>query len=221
MSNINAQNISTENMSVINLVVSYINGKPYQLDSYDSCKTGYYVACPDCDYIGENQCECGNTCDWCDTEPYIPDECECFVPYEKCSKSGPIGATGPTGSKTFIIDHPKDKSKFLVHGCLEGPEVGVYYRGISEITNNHSIQIDLPLYIPDWATDFTTNITAIYDGKIKVFAVSEVNKNGFFNVYGENGKFNWVAIGKRDVINIEPFKTEINVKGFGPYKWVE
>jgi hypothetical protein len=135
--------------------------------------------------------------------------------------TGSTGSTGPIGSKTFIIEHPKDKSKFLVHACLEGPEVGVYYRGISEITNNHSVKIDLPLYIPDWATDFTTNITAIYDGKIKVYAVSEVDKNGFFNVYGENGKFNWVAIGKRDVINIEPCKTEINVKGFGPYKWVE
>jgi hypothetical protein len=40
MSNINAPNISTENMSVINLVVSYINGKPYQFGSYDSCKKG-------------------------------------------------------------------------------------------------------------------------------------------------------------------------------------
>ena len=29
-----------------------------------------------------------------------------------------------------IIDHPDDKeNKYLIHGCLEGPEVGVYYRG--------------------------------------------------------------------------------------------
>ena len=36
-------------------------------------------------------------------------------------------------TKTFIIDHPIDKNKYLVHGCLEGPEFGVYYRGKSEI----------------------------------------------------------------------------------------
>ena len=35
-----------------------------------------------------------------------------------------IGATGP--SKSFIIDHPTDPSKYLVHVCLEGPEAGVY-----------------------------------------------------------------------------------------------
>ena len=97
MSNINAQNIASENMTVINLVVTYINGKPYNGCSQDpSC--GFYVACPDCAYIGENQCECGNTCEWCDTEPYIPDECECFVPCVNGSKNG---TTGPTGSAGY------------------------------------------------------------------------------------------------------------------------
>ena len=42
---------------------------------------------------------------------------------------GPEGPTGPTGSKTFIIDHPTDANKHLVHVCLEGPEAGVYIRG--------------------------------------------------------------------------------------------
>ena len=28
-------------------------------------------------------------------------------------------------AKTFVIDHPDDTSKYLVHGCLEGPEGGV------------------------------------------------------------------------------------------------
>jgi hypothetical protein len=32
-------------------------------------------------------------------------------------------------SKTFIIDHPIKKDKYLVHACVEGPETGVYYRG--------------------------------------------------------------------------------------------
>ena len=135
--------------------------------------------------------------------------------------TGITGTTGPTGSKTFIINHPIDPNRYLVHGCLEGPEVGVYYRGISEIVNNESLTIELPSYVSRWAKDFIVNVTAIYDGKIKIYAVSQVDENGKFNVYGENGKFNWIAIGKRDSLIVEPLKSEINVKGSGPYKWIE
>jgi hypothetical protein len=124
--------------------------------------------------------------------------------------------------KTFVIDHPKEpENKHLVHVCLEGPEAGVYYRGKGEVTNNDSVEISLPDYVPGWAHSFTTHITAIYDGKVKTYAVSEVDTNGKFNVYGENGTFNWTATGKRGDIEVEPLKTNTNVKGFGPYKWME
>ena len=163
---------------------------------------------------------------------------------------GPTGATGPTitpvlitgvtgatgavvkfnnltsswyfeQGKTFIINHPKDNDKYLVHTCLEGPEVGVYYRGKSEITNDESVAINLPDYIPGWAYDFTVTVTGIYDGKLKLYNASEVDDTGSFTVYGENGKFSWVAIGKRGDVNAEPYKNEIVVKGDGPYRWIE
>jgi len=122
--------------------------------------------------------------------------------------------------KTFVIDHPKDPSKYLVHVCLEGPEAGIYYRGKGEVTDNQCAIISLPDYVPGWGYDFTVNVTAIYDGKVKVYAITEVDVNGKFSVYGENGKFNWTAIGKRADINVEPLKEETEIKGFGPYKWV-
>ena len=147
------------------------------------------------------------------------------------------GVTGATGAvvkfnnlthawyfeqgKTFIINHPKDNDKYLVHTCLEGPEVGVYYRGKSEITNDESVAINLPDYIPGWAYDFTVTVTGIYDGKLKLYNASEVDDTGSFTVYGENGKFSWVAIGKRGDVNAEPYKNEIVVKGDGPYRWIE
>lgn len=147
------------------------------------------------------------------------------------------GVTGATGAvvkfnnvtnawyyeqgKTFIINHPKDNDKYLVHTCLEGPEVGVYYRGKSEITNDASVTINLPDYIPGWASDFTITVTGIYDGKLKLYNASEVDDTGSFTVYGENGKFSWVAIGKRGDVNPEPYKNEIVVKGDGPYRWIE
>ena len=147
------------------------------------------------------------------------------------------GVTGATGAvvkfnnltnawyyeqgKSFIINHPKDNDKYLVHTCLEGPEVGVYYRGKSEITNDESVAINLPDYIPGWAYDFTVTVTGIYDGKLKLYNASEVDESGSFTVYGENGKFSWVAIGKRGDVNAEPYKNEIVVKGDGPYRWIE
>ena len=100
MSNINAQNIT-----VTNLNVTYINGVKYTANPCNnSCTNGYYVPCPDCDYVGSDECECGNTCDWCDQEPYVPDECDCFVPCNNGGGGGGgggssgTGATGPTGS---------------------------------------------------------------------------------------------------------------------------
>jgi len=133
--------------------------------------------------------------------------------------NGPTGPTGP--GKTFIIDHPKDNDRYLVHACLEGPEAGVYYRGTSEIIDNQSVTIELPSYVPGWATHISVLVTAIYDGKVKTFAASDVDRNGKFVVYGENGRFNWLAMGKRASVNVEPLKSEINVSGFGPYKWIE
>jgi hypothetical protein len=125
-----------------------------------------------------------------------------------------------TGSKSFIIEHPLDKNKLLVHACLEGPEAGVYYRGTGEITNAESVIISLPEYVDKLASDFTIQITPIYDGKINVLNSSEVENNKFI-VYGNNCKFYWTVYGKRLTIdNIEPNKLDVSVQGFGPYLWI-
>lgn len=149
-----------------------------------------------------------------------PESPAIIVTYTQVAYNGPTGPTGPT-DKTFIIDHPKDNDRYLVHACLEGPEAGVYYRGTSEIIDNQSVTIELPSYVPGWATHISVLVTAIYDGKVKTFAASDVDRNGKFVVYGENGSFNWLAMGKRASVNVEPLKSEINVSGFGPYKWIE
>jgi len=167
-----------------------------------------------------------------------------------------LGDTGATGlvwydpgasawhyaNKTFIINHPLESNKYLVHACLEGPESGVYYRGKGEITNNYNTTIMLPDYVEKLATDFTIQITHIYDGssspeplrsvvkgeqgnslakefKTKTYSASEITNN-VFSVYGENGKFYWMVHGKRGDIAIEPLKSETSVKGSGPYLWM-
>jgi hypothetical protein len=130
------------------------------------------------------------------------------------------GPTGPEGSKTFVIDHPNDNTKYLVHGCLEGPESGVYYRGKGEIINDVSTTIELPDYVKNLATDFTIQVTPIYSGKkMEQLYTSEIENNSF-QVYGENCKFYWFVQGKRLNIEVEPLKSVTNVKGSGPYTWI-
>ena len=148
--------------------------------------------------------------------------------------TGRIGHTGPTGptghigassrgdtgpsNKTFIIEHPNKPDKYLVHACIEGPEEGVFYRGQGEIINNNNTVIHLPEYTKNLALDFTIYVNAIYDGTIKMYNFTEIENNSF-QVYGENGKFNWLVIGKRYNIDVEPFKDNIIIRGNGPYRW--
>lgn len=54
-------------------------------------------------------------------------------------------------TKNFVIDHPSEENKKLVHACLEGPENAVYIRG--RVTNKTSIVF--PYYwkdLVDWTT---------------------------------------------------------------------
>ena len=123
-------------------------------------------------------------------------------------------------TKSFIIEHPLDTNKLLVHACLEGPEAGVYYRGTGEITNNISTTIKLPDYVEKLASNFTIQITPIYNGSIVVLNAGEVINNKF-SVYGKTCKFYWCVHGKRlEINNIQPNKSEVSIKGSGPYLWI-
>lgn len=137
--------------------------------------------------------------------------------------------------KTFVIQHPKYKNKYLVHACLEGSEAGVYYRG-EDITDDYHKEakkfykkINLPEYSKYW-TDFTIQITpitkTIFDNSPKIsttqvnlrddetpyFIVSSKKKTGFF----------WLVNAKRSDINVEPYKSSVKVVGDekNPYKYI-
>jgi hypothetical protein len=133
----------------------------------------------------------------------------------------PITSEVTYGAKTFVIDHPVNTSKYLVHACIEGPEVGVYYRGTSEIEKGTTEKIiTLPEYVESFATDFTITLTPIYNGTLRTLNSSKI-KNNFFTVYGSEGEFDWSVFGKRADINVEPYKNEVTIKGDGPYKYIE
>ena len=131
-----------------------------------------------------------------------------------------VGA-GWTSVKSFVVDHPTDKNKYLVHGCLEGPEAGVYYRGKGEITNDEYTVIELPEYVDKLFTNITIQVTGIYDG----FNVKKYNPGEFldnkFTVYGPNGTFCWIIYGSRKNFEVEPLRENTLVKRNGPYTWID
>lgn len=109
-----------------------------------------------------------------------------------------------------------------MHACLEGPEAGVYYRGKGEITNDERSTIYLPDYVASFAKNFTISVTGIYNKETKVspYYTTDEFENGSFTVYGLNGKFYWVVYGERSQITAEPNKSDVEIKGFGPYRWI-
>jgi len=97
-------------------------------------------------------------------------------------------------SKAFDIPHPTRENRRLVHGCLEGPEYGVYTRG--RLTNKK--EIILPTYwkgLVDWTT-ISVNLTPIGSHQhliVKRFDEEKIylQSNGgmpidcFYHVYAE------------------------------------
>jgi len=125
------------------------------------------------------------------------------------------------GSKTFVIPHPIESNKYLVHACLEGPEAGIYYRGKGTIENGKSVVVELPPYVSHIGKNFTIQITRIYDGRPNiVYQVGEIVEN-CFEVYGENGSFYWSVFAERNAIDVEPLKKDVHVSGYGPYLFIE
>ncbi len=119
-------------------------------------------------------------------------------------------------AKTFVIDHPTKRDSYLVHGCLEGPEAGVYYRGKARVVLNETVEVTLPDYVKDFAYEFTVSVTAI--GEARPCGASLVN-DGKFKIYGQPGLYHWMVHGQRNEIEVEPRKSSVTLRGDGPYTW--
>lgn len=120
----------------------------------------------------------------------------------------PFGDVGGF-SKSFWIDHPSKAGKQLRHGSLEGPEHGVYYRGVVEFDADGESVFELPDYftalvLPDDIP--TVQVTA--SGRPFLTGAEPV-KDGRVTVYGEPGREAHVSVtAARGRFDIEPDKTE-------------
>jgi hypothetical protein len=132
------------------------------------------------------------------------------------------GALNVYGTKNFVIQHPVDEDRYLVHAAAEGPTADLVYRGTSALQNG-SVDIELPSYFEaaskaDGRTVFVTPKIAA-DGSQCNMAASSI-ENGRFTVSTQGcvenctHQFDWLVFAIRgDVETVaEPLKSEYNVR---------
>jgi hypothetical protein len=127
--------------------------------------------------------------------------------------------------KTFVVEHPLDRDRYLVHGCLEGPEAGVYYRGTGEIAaGRDKVDIMLPKYCTAF-DDFTVMVNPVcetLDDVERKIGASSVRDGRAFTVFSKTpGKFTWWVSARRGRVETEPLKGSKKLRGDGPYVWLE
>lgn len=170
------------------------------------------------------------TARWIEIEARTPTGVGSFVtlsPRERVSPT-PMALIAP-GFKSFIIDHPDDPDKYLVHVALEGPEVAVFYRGTAQLTHGRAV-ISLPAYFDsltraDRRTIQLTNVGGFDRIAVAESAGGEFDHNSF-TVLSDNPassqKFHWEVKAVRadgDRLVVEPFKSEVQIRGDGPYTY--
>ena len=121
-----------------------------------------------------------------------------------CGNKGKLAtrfAAADASPKLFDIDHPtKGKGHRLAYACIEGPEVGVYYRGRLKDSN----VIDLPDYWkglvhsdsitvqlqPIGDRHFHLNVVSFDNETIVIKEADDKPIDCFFHVYGERKDVN-------------------------------
>lgn len=131
--------------------------------------------------------------------------------------------------KTFIIDHPVDSERYLVHATLEGPEGAVYYRGSARLENGRA-EVELPPYFEALTRGSGRTILLTNVDGFDTLAVRRVDgakiRGGRFVVESNNPasaqEFDWEVKAIRadgPSLRPEPLREEIAVRGFGPYTY--
>jgi cytoskeletal protein CcmA (bactofilin family) len=99
-------------------------------------------------------------------------------------------------AKNFKIPHPLDDTKDLVHSCVEGPELAVFYRGEGRTQNGFTI-ITLPDYFEALTRPEkrTVQITALFEDDDESFGMVAAGRvaDGMFRVRSDNPsqRFYW------------------------------
>lgn len=136
-----------------------------------------------------------------------------------------------SAEKSFVIPHPNDKQRYLVHTALEGPENGVRYRGQVQLKNGKAM-ISLPDYVAEFTDPETATIHLQADNTGESLRVVYTKKKwldkGTVRIESENPKsdefVSWtIQITRTDItpLQVTPPKNLVHIDGIGPYKSVK
>jgi hypothetical protein len=115
-------------------------------------------------------------------------------------------------SKSFDIAHPTKPGYRLVHGSLEGPELGVYYRGTATLKDGKAI-ITLPDYFDALTRDGSETVLLTPKGETPFLLSYDHFDQKTFTVYGteKTGSFDWqVTAERQDIPSLQIEKKATN-----------
>ena len=131
-----------------------------------------------------------------------------------------IGDVAATGAKTFLIDHPTDpENKILKHFSIESNEVLNIYRGVAELNNNGTTEIELDDYFQEININFSYQLTAIGTPQ-QPYILKEINENKFSIAGAPKTKVSWMIIAERNdqYFKKHPEKKQVVVEKSGKEK---
>lgn len=132
--------------------------------------------------------------------------------------------------KSFVIPHPVEKDKLLVHACLEGETADVHYRG-EGIAGMKEVEVQLPSYFEALTLQEHRSLDVFPVASANEFTDSQTGlewtaiKNGKFRVRAKKAgvRFGYIVMAERKNTNFatEPLISEVDLYGDGPYTYLK
>jgi hypothetical protein len=130
-----------------------------------------------------------------------------------CRNVSLVGTINVQGWKEFDIPHPTKPNHRLAHACIEGPEIGVYFRG----KLNNSTIIELPEYWRGLVDSETITVNLTPYGCYQELFVKSIEWGTRIIIQNNSGgpiNCSYVVYGKRkDVPDLEVEYKGIKMKG--------
>jgi hypothetical protein len=125
--------------------------------------------------------------------------------------------------KSFIIPHPLDPDRWLIHGCTESPQNGVEYWG-SVVLNDYGVaRVELPDYFEALTSTEGRAVLLTGMGEPVMPPTATYPESGQFEVRGVPGQtVSWLVKAiRKDVppLLVEPRRDDVVVRGDGPYRY--
>ena len=125
------------------------------------------------------------------------------------------GNLGATGTKTFLIDHPKDPAnKTLRHFSVESNEILNIYRGIASFDANGEAKITLPDYFSDINRNPTYQLTPV-GGPGNLYIKKKIENGQFVIAGGQAGmEVSWTVTAERNDAYLQqnPQQREVEIE---------